>query len=121
MTLTFPLAGVTQPSAELFIPAIKCLCSLHGYCNVFLPSQQVIDDLTREKSEMEERLVDTEQRLNEFEEAGQKFLHLQVLAIVFTMNYLKALARYMYEESSFVLVTSGLVWWFSLILVFHIC
>ena len=42
------------------------------------PLQQVIDDLTKEKSEMEERLVDTEQRLNEFEETGQKFLHLQV-------------------------------------------
>ena len=55
-----------------------CAYFLHDYCNLLLSPQQVIDDLTKEKSEMEERLVDTEQRLNEFEETGQKFLHLQV-------------------------------------------
>ena len=66
-----------------------CAYFLHDYCIVLLSPQQVIDDLTKEKSEMEERLVDTEQRLNEFEETGQKFLHLQVKA---AQEY----CRYMY-------------------------
>ena len=38
----------------------------------------MIEDLTRERTEMQERLKDSEQKLNEVEETAQKFLHLQV-------------------------------------------
>ena len=48
-------------------------------CVVCFTRQQVIDELTREKSDMEERVIDTEQKLSEVEETAQKFLHLQVL------------------------------------------
>ena len=55
------------------------LVHLHDYCMVTLPpQQQVIEDLTKERTEMQERLKDSEQKLNEVEETAQKFLHLQV-------------------------------------------
>ena len=38
----------------------------------------MIEDLTKERTEMQERLKDSEQKLNEVEETAQKFLHLQV-------------------------------------------
>ena len=44
----------------------------------FPHQQQVIEDLTKERTEMQERLKDSEQKLNEVEETAQKFLHLQV-------------------------------------------
>ena len=65
------------------LPLCHCSCYVPYMSRISLPTpQRAINVLTQEKSELEERFVDTQTRLQDAEEMAKKYTHLQVRNII---------------------------------------